>query len=383
MDQVHPSVLVIDPDTASRNYLSVMLRKAGYAVFVAPAGREGLISAWTDEPAVVIFDPALPDMKGADLVKRLRQDRRTESVPCVALGSQQNLEEMSEVLSAGCNEYLVKSSQVIQKLVELLPRLLRKESDVKQGGRSIVFLSAKGGTGTSSLCANIAMCLGRSKPDTRLAVVDMVLPIGSIANIVGYTGPMNLVSVAMQSAEQTTPHFFREELPRINDWYFRLLAGSPDPEAANQLAGGRIADIIAGVQESYDYLFVDLGRSLSRLSLPIIQHADAIVLILGTEMAAVTLTQTIWEYLRAQGVASQRVYAILNRAVGLEGLTKSEAEQMLGLQIRFTMPYMGGNFSLANNRHEPVAVKFPTDAAALTLVQMSEQIAELAQRSRG
>ena len=80
----------------------------------------------------------------------------------------------------------------------------------------------------------------------------------------------------------------------------------------------------------------------------IIQHADVIVLVLSTEMASVTLTQTVWEYLRMQGVEAQRVYAILNRAVGLEGQTKAEAEQMLGLQIRFAMPYMGGNFSLAN-----------------------------------
>jgi pilus assembly protein CpaE len=299
------------------------------------------------------------------------------------LSNQENLEEMSELLSAGCNEYLVKSSQVVQKLLDLLPRLLRKETDIKKGGKLVVFLSAKGGTGTSSLCANLAMCLGRSKPDAHLAVVDMVLPIGSIANIVGYTDRMNLVSIAMQKPEQTLPQFFRENLPKVNEWYFRLLAGSPDPEVANQLAGGRIADIIANIQEAFDYVFVDLGRALSRLSLPIIQHADVIVLVLSTEMSSVTLTQTVWEYLRMQGVEAQRVYAILNRAVGLEGLTKAEAEQMLGLQIRFAMPYMGGNFSLANNRHEPVAVKFPTDAAALTLVQMSDQIAELAQRLRG
>jgi len=75
--------------------------------------------------------------------------------------------------------------------------LLGGKALVKEaGGRLIVFLSAKGGSGTSSLCANIATNIALYKPDSHVAVVDMVLPIGSIANIVGYQGDLNLVSMA-------------------------------------------------------------------------------------------------------------------------------------------------------------------------------------------
>lgn len=376
------SVLIIDQDAASRNYLSVMLRKAGYAVLTAASAREGLISVWKDLPSLAIFDPALSDMPAVEMVRRLRQDRRTENLPLVVLSSQENVDEMSALLSAGCNEYLVKSSQAVTKLLELIPRLLHQQSDVKKGGMLIVFLSAKGGTGTSSLCANVAMCLGKNKPETSVAVVDMVLPIGSIAHIVGYRERLNLISVAMQNPDQITARYFKENLPKINEWYFRLLAGSPDPDVANQLAGDRLKPVVAALQDAFDFVFVDLGRSLSRLSLPVILHADVLALVLSTEVASVTLTQTVWSYLQAQGVDPRRVYAILNRAVGLEGLTKAEAEQMLNLPIQYAMPYMGGNFSLANNRHEPVAVKFPLDAAALTLNQMADQIADLARRLR-
>lgn len=375
-------VLIVDQDAASRNYLSVMLRKAGYTVLTAASAREGLISVWKDLPSLAIFDPALSDMPAAEMVRRLRQDRRTERLPLIVLSSQENPDEMNALLSAGCNEYLVKSSQAVSKLLELIPRLLRQQTDVKKGGMLIVFLSAKGGTGTSSLCANVAMCLGKNKPEVSVAVVDMVLPIGSIASIVGYRERLNLVSVAMQNPDQITARYFKENLPKINEWYFRLLAGSPDPDVANQLAGDRLGPVVAALQEAFDFVFIDLGRSLSRLSLPVILHADVLALVLSTEVASVTLTQTVWSYLQTQGVDPRRVYAILNRAVGLEGLTKAEAEQMLGLPIQYAMPYMGGNFSLANNRHEPVAVKFPLDAAALTLNQMADQIAELAQRLR-
>jgi hypothetical protein len=68
--------------------------------------------------------------------------------------------------------------------------------------------------------------------------------------------------------------------------------------------------------------------------------------------------------------------------VGLEGVTKAEAESLVGLPIQATFPYMGGNFALANNRHEPILTKFPTDTAAFMLQQVCTQIPELAERIR-
>jgi len=66
-----------------------------------------------------------------------------------------------------------------------------------------------------------------------------------------------------------------------------------------------------------------------------------------------------------------------NRSVGLEGLTKTEFEQMTGLQVRVTIPYMSGNLTIANNRHEPVLQRFPDDSVALTLRDITHQVAEL------
>jgi MinD-like ATPase involved in chromosome partitioning or flagellar assembly len=227
------------------------------------------------------------------------------------------------------------------------------------------------------------MCLGSEKIETRVAVMDLVLPIGSIADIVGYNEPLNLVSVALENPTKITPAFFRDNLPRVPNWYFHLLAGSPDPESANRLAVDRLDVILNAIIESHDYILVDMGRALSRISLPIIQRADVVVLVVGTDLSTAILTQAVWGYLKKQGIDPRRVYALQNRAVGLEGLTKAELEQMTGLQIQLTMPYMSGNFTIANNRHEPVIAKFPNDSSTFTLKQAAIQIAELGQQSQG
>jgi len=131
------------------------------------------------------------------------------------------------------------------------------------------------------------------------------------------------------------------------------------------------------IVEAYDYIFVDLGRSLSRISMPIIQNAQVIALILSTDLATADLTLTVWQYLKAQGIDPQRIYAIQNRAVGLEGLTKAELEKKVGLPVRVTMPYMGDNLTVANNRNEPLINWSPGDSVSLLLKQIGNQIAEM------
>ena len=381
MDIKTVSILIIDGDSASRNYLMMILGKEGYKVLSASLGREGLISAWRDHPDIIILDPVLPDLPGLEVMNRLRQDRRTSQIPCVALSSRENSDDMMAFLSAGCNEYLTKSNQSVQRLLELIPRLMKVEEPTPaKRGIMVVFVSAKGGAGTSSLCANIAMCLGSEKIETRVAVIDMVLPVGSIADIVGFEDSLNLVAATLQTPDQTTNAFFKEKLPRVPGWYFHLLSGSPDPETCNQLAINRLDGIVNSILESHDYVFVDMGRTLSRISLPFIQKADVIVLVTGSNVVTAVLTKKIWNFLKSQGVNPQRLYVLQNRVIGVEGLSKTEIEQLTGLQIQLTIPYMSGNFTVANNRHEPIISKFPNDSGSFAIKEVASQIAEMGQQ---
>jgi hypothetical protein len=62
--------------------------------------------------------------------------------------------------------------------------------------------------------------------------------------------------------------------------------------------------------------------------------------------------------------------------VGLEGLTKAEAEKILELEIKLMMPYMMGNFSLANNQNTPISLKFPTDTATMVMKQAALEMSQ-------
>jgi pilus assembly protein CpaE len=383
MEPASVSILIIDGDSTSRNYLSAMLVQKGYVALTASLGREGLISAWKDQPAVILLDPVLPDLSGLEVVTRLRQDRRTATTPIIALSVENDPRRMNELMAAGCSEYILKSGQALEAILELIVRLLQPvETPVRKAGKLVAFLSAKGGIGTSSLCANLAMCVANREAGRRVAVVDLVLPLGSIANIVGYGEQVSIVDAALLPPGAQQLEFCEQNLPLIRGWDFHLLAGPTNPDAANRLPGDRIEGLIQTILGCYDLVFIDLGRSLSRISLPVIQKANVIVLVLGTDLATATLTRTVLDYLRSLKIDAQNIYAIQNRAVGLEGMTRGEVEKMIGLPIRATMPYMGGNFTVANNHHEPLMTRFPSDSGTLLISQSANELREMLQRSR-
>ncbi|HJQ13393.1 MAG TPA: response regulator [Anaerolineales bacterium] len=386
---VGKTILIVDGNPASRTFLTKYLRAKQFEILEAPTGKEALILAWRHEPDLVLFDPTLADIPDKKFILKLRNDARTEKVRLVALSSDPSPARREICLSAGVDEYLVKSSQAVPALEQILTRVFETkipaESALKadeKNGLLIVFLSAKGGTGTSSLCANLAMNIQQSQLDARVVVADLVLPIGSIGPVVGSDGVLNLVTVSDLPAEQTNADYFHAHLPKPERWQYQVLTGSPDPEQGNSIKGERISEIVDILCSAYDFIILDIGRSLSRISLPLIQKADLIVLIASTDQSTVKLTKTVYEYLQTQGVKSEKIYAILNRAVGLEGMTKIQAEEIIGLPIKTTLPYMGGNFALANNLNQPITLKYPTDTASIILKGAAEEIVNLARRIR-
>lgn len=376
-------ILIIDADVASRNFVARKLLEQNYEVLQVGSGKEGLISAWRDHPDLVIVDPVLADLNGEGVAAKLKQDARTADIPLIALSGDKSHVRIKSCLDAGFNEYIAKSGEAVATLNDTINRLFGlSDEEMKQGGLLIVFLSAKGGTGTSSLCANLAMNISQYQPEAKVAVLDLVLPIGSIASIVGYEGAHNIVTVTDMSAMQTTPDFFRRELQPMNIWRFHLLAGSPDPESSNQMKVGRIWDVVTVMKASYDFVLIDIGRALSKITLPLIQHADLVTLIVSTDISAVPLTKTLWGYLASKGVNSNSLFTILNRAVGLEGLSKTDAENMLSMKINSSFPYLGTNFSFANSQHQPFSLKFPKDTGSIIFQDTAKEMATVAQKIR-
>ncbi|BBY30244.1 SpoIIE family protein phosphatase [Mycolicibacterium sediminis] len=101
-------VLVADDNADMREYLTRLLRAAGYDVTAVVDGQEALERVRATMPDLVVSDVTMPRLDGLALVGALRTDSRTAAVPVLLLSARAGQDESIEGLQAGADDYLVK-----------------------------------------------------------------------------------------------------------------------------------------------------------------------------------------------------------------------------------------------------------------------------------
>ena len=84
------------------------LTKQGYRVEVAAEGHEALRLALELHPHLILMDLGLPGIDGWTLIRMLKQDPDTQSIPIVVLTGYGTSRARERAFAAGCNGYLTK-----------------------------------------------------------------------------------------------------------------------------------------------------------------------------------------------------------------------------------------------------------------------------------
>lgn len=362
-------VLLIEPDPRTSAFLGAAFENSGYDVSSVPSGKEGLIAAWRDQPDIILLELNLPDLDGVEVVRRLRKDARTERKTIIAFTSRTAPEDAMAGLETGLNYYVLKRRDAVDVLLRYLGRL-RNEGAFKPEGAApstlgylITFVSAKGGVGVSSICANVASRLARLDQDMSVVAVDLGLPIGSLAVITGVKSPIDLHQLTEIEPADLTPERLRRDLPVATSWGFQVVPGCSTPTVAANLNVDLLAPVLQALRSTFDCVVVDLGRNLSRVAMVVLAQTDIPVMVMSPDPVVAANTRAALGFLEAEGISMERVFVVSNRPLGAEDLTGPPLETALGRPVDRGIPYIGRNFSLANNFHAPLHMRFPEDSA--------------------
>lgn len=99
------TILIIDDEVQIRRLLEISLTSNGYKTIFATDGREGLTSAATHHPSLIILDLGLPDIDGLDLLVKLRE---WYAKPIIILTVRSSEDDIIQALDKGANDYLTK-----------------------------------------------------------------------------------------------------------------------------------------------------------------------------------------------------------------------------------------------------------------------------------
>ena len=109
-------ILIVEDEPRLLRNLAKALREAGYAIDTAEAGDEGLFKAESYDYDAIVLDVMLPRLDGWEILRRLRQQKKTPVLMLTALDA---TPDRVRGLDTGADDYLIKPFD----LTELLARL--------------------------------------------------------------------------------------------------------------------------------------------------------------------------------------------------------------------------------------------------------------------
>ena len=120
-------ILVIDDDALTRKILIRTLTAAGYHCGESESGRAAWERVHREQPALLLLDLEMPDLNGAELLKRLRADQNPDiaQIPAIMLTGHGGEESEVLCLEAGADDFVTKpiNAAVLRARIETQLRL--------------------------------------------------------------------------------------------------------------------------------------------------------------------------------------------------------------------------------------------------------------------
>lgn len=123
-------ILVVDDDPDILQFVRLNLELDGFRVETASGGREALERANANPPDLMLLDIMMPEIDGLTVLKRLRSDPPTGSVPVIMLTARSLAEDRVKGLDLGADDYITKPFD-LDELVARVRTVLRRSQQMR------------------------------------------------------------------------------------------------------------------------------------------------------------------------------------------------------------------------------------------------------------
>lgn len=122
-------ILIVEDDEDLIEMLGRYFHVQGYDIVRASWGEEALKIALDEQPDLILEDIRLPDIDGFEVVRQLRNNRKTRDIPVIFLTDRRSKEDRLAGLELGAVDYITKPFDVQELRLRVQNVIKRIESD--------------------------------------------------------------------------------------------------------------------------------------------------------------------------------------------------------------------------------------------------------------
>ena len=124
-EKTNKKVLIIEDEATLQKALQEVLVAEGYDILSALDGSRGLEMAREENPDLILLDIILPKMDGFEVLKELKSEEKTESIPVIILTNLSDISDIQKALDLGATTYLVKADFSLEDVIKKVEDTLK------------------------------------------------------------------------------------------------------------------------------------------------------------------------------------------------------------------------------------------------------------------
>lgn len=277
-----------------------------------------------------------------------------------------------ELLRQGVSEYLVAPLQQMQ-FIEAIAALYRNS---KAGllGRTLAFVGAKGGAGSSSIAQNVGWSLARNH-NIETVIVDLDLAFGTLGLNFNQDIAPGLTEVLGQP-DRVDATLIERMLTKAGG-KLRLLGGPGGVERDFQVEPAAIESILTNMRTSVPSIVLDVPSIWAPWVKFTLLHSDQVIITATPELASLRNARSMMEVLKAARPNDPPPKLILNQ-VGIPKrpeISAADFSKAVGVPVSAIIPYDSQSFGIAQSNGQMIFEVAARSKAAAAISGLVQQLA--------
>jgi pilus assembly protein CpaE len=291
--------------------------------------------------------------------------RGATPAPIVAIGHGNDISDILAVVRAGANDYVVLDDRLVSELNATLERL--RLNRTSNNGKVWGIVGASGGSGASTLAANIAVVLAKSAPT---CVCDLHWRGGDCAALFD-VHPAHTISDLCSQRSRLDTTMFEQALAKHSSGV-QLLAAPHETHSTSDLVAN-CTGLVQFAQTLFRYVVLDLDVTAANFDSTLLA-CDRLLLVLRPDFPSMLRAKRFIKWLEEHSYPLQKVVPVANR-VGIDGeLPLPKVSEMLGIAISHAIPDDAPNVLPSVNLGSPVILEYPRSKVAKALHKFASDL---------
>jgi pilus assembly protein CpaE len=260
---------------------------------------------------VVLVDVDPDPERALDLIEDICSS--DSSVTVMVLSGRSDPELLVRCMRAGAREFLaepIPQNLLAEAFVRAAARRQEARVQKKTGGKILVFLGAKGGSGATTISTNFAVALAKASGGS-VALIDLHLRLGDVALTLGMS-PHFSIADALENAHRIDRDFLDTLLAKHGSGVSVLAAS--DKFSASLPSPGSLEKLLRVMRDDFPYVVIDAGPSLSSMYEKLFEIADTVYLVTQVNLPELrNANRLITSYFK--GAERNKLEVVLNRFI--------------------------------------------------------------------